>query len=123
MSKKPYDRNMPRKSDVKQNAGSRSANRDTSGERRCYKCDAVGHIARDCGKDAPVIRCYSCGERGHKAPQCPGKLGVAASSIGNAPSTAVKCKGVANTSGRVFTLTQKAAEATPKVVSGTTSSL
>ena len=121
MSKKPYDRNRSEKEDNKQNASSRSVNRDTSGERRCYKCDALGHIAKDCGKEVPGIRCYSCGERGHKAPQCPGKLGVAASSIGNAPSAAAMGKGVATTSGRVFILTQKAAEATPEVVSGTTS--
>ena len=82
----------------------------------------MGHIARGCGKEDPLIRCYSCGERGHKAPQCPGKLGVAASSVGNAPYGAAKGKGVATTSGRVFTLTQKAVGATPKVVSGTTSS-
>ena len=111
------------KSGNNQNTGSRSANRDTSGERRCFKCDAVGHISRDCGKEVPMIRCYSCGEKGHKAPQCPGKLGVAASSTGNAPSAAAKGKGVATTAGRVFTLTEKAAGATPEVVSGTTSSL
>ena len=56
MSKKPYDRTRSGKSDNKQNAGSRSVNRDTSGERRCYKCDAVGHIAKDCGKEVPFIR-------------------------------------------------------------------
>ena len=50
VSKKPYDRNRVGKSDNKQNAGSRSTNRDTFGERRCYKCDAVGDIARECGK-------------------------------------------------------------------------
>ena len=93
------------------------------GERRCYKCDAVGHIARDCGKEVPLIRCYSCGEKGHKSPQCPGKLGVAASSTGNTPSAAAKGKGLATTAGRVFTLTEKAAGATPEVLSGTTSFL
>ena len=80
----------------------------------------MGHIAKDCGKEAPIIRCYSCGERGHKAPQCPGKLGAAASSVRIAPSAATKGKGVANTSERVLTLTKKTAEATLEVVSGTT---
>ena len=83
----------------------------------------MGHISIECGKEAPLIRCYSCGEKGHKAPQCSGKLGVTASSVGNASSAAAKGKGVATTAGRVFTLTDKAARATPEVVSGTTSFL
>ena len=58
---------------------------------------------------------------GHKSPSCPPKQGVAASSVGNAPSVAAKGKGVATASGRVFALTKGDAEATLEVVTGTTS--
>ena len=58
---------------------------------------------------------------GHKSPACPSKQGMAASSVGNAPSAAAKGKGVASTSGRVFALTKRDAEETPKVVTGITS--
>ena len=96
-------------------------NRGPSDDRRCYKCDKVGHIARDCSKEMPHIRFFSCGEVGHKSPACPSKQGVAASSVGNAPSADAKGKGVASTSGRVFALTKGDAEATPEVVTSTTS--
>ena len=85
-------------------------NRNSGEGRRCYRCDEVGHIAKDCDshlKDRFSVKCYSCGERGHIAPYCPKKQNAAASFVGNAPTTLEKGKGVATTSGRVFTLTKK----------------
>ncbi|KAJ3338311.1 hypothetical protein HDU93_009758 [Gonapodya sp. JEL0774] len=46
---------------------------------RCYVCQGVGHISRDCpskgvlGMDggAPGVKCYSCGGVGHLQRNCP----------------------------------------------------
>ena len=119
-SKKPYDRNRYGRADSRQNSESRSVNRGPYDDRRYFKCDKVGHISRDCGKEVPPIRCFSCGEMGHKSPSCPSKQGVAVSSVGNAPSAAAKGMGVTSTSGRVFAQTKGDAETTPEVVTGTT---
>ncbi|XP_015432072.1 PREDICTED: uncharacterized protein LOC107188311 [Dufourea novaeangliae] len=41
---------------------------------RCYNCNKVGHISKDCSKP-PRERgsCYHCGERGHVVKNCPQK--------------------------------------------------
>lgn len=39
-------------------------------DKRCYKCDTVGHLAKDCPSDAEN-KCYTCNEPGHIARDCP----------------------------------------------------
>ncbi|KAL6209459.1 hypothetical protein ACLB2K_020401 [Fragaria x ananassa] len=36
---------------------------------RCYRCDGLGHIARECHK-RKTQACYSCGQVGHLARDC-----------------------------------------------------
>jgi len=36
---------------------------------KCYNCDGVGHIARNCPKD-PIVICFKCGESGHSGYRC-----------------------------------------------------
>ncbi|XP_004309973.1 PREDICTED: uncharacterized protein LOC101299926 [Fragaria vesca subsp. vesca] len=36
---------------------------------RCYRCDGLGHIARECHK-RKTQACYSCGQVGHLAREC-----------------------------------------------------
>lgn len=51
----------------------------TSRQRRCYRCNEVGHLVRDCHLPPPQdrryehdgIKCYNCQAPGHKSPQCP----------------------------------------------------
>ena len=119
-SKKPYDRPKSGREDGRQNGDTRSVNRSSGNTRRCFKCDETGHIAIDCqgSKQDFSVRCFTCGELGHKLPQCPKKHSVAVSFVGNAPSAANKGKGIATTSGRVFALSKKDAEAMPEVVTG-----
>ena len=45
--KKPYDRNQSGKGETKQNSGEQSVNRGSFDGQRCYKCDKLGHIARN----------------------------------------------------------------------------
>ena len=36
---------------------------------KCFNCDGVGHIARNCPKD-PILICFKCGEAGHSGYRC-----------------------------------------------------
>lgn len=48
----------------------RAANLAQREIKRCYKCQAIGHIAKDCSNKG--ILCYCCQKFGnHKAPDCP----------------------------------------------------
>lgn len=36
-----------------------------------FRCDGVGHIARDCSQSASEPSCYNCRKTGHLARDCP----------------------------------------------------
>lgn len=36
-----------------------------------FRCDGVGHIARDCSQSASEPSCYNCRKTGHLARECP----------------------------------------------------
>lgn len=38
---------------------------------RCYKCQKLGHFARNCEKKGGALKCFSCGKMGHIARLCP----------------------------------------------------
>ncbi|KAK6643386.1 hypothetical protein RUM43_004891 [Polyplax serrata] len=40
-------------------------------EERCYHCNEVGHIARDCTQSPSEPSCYNCNKTGHIARNCP----------------------------------------------------
>jgi Zinc knuckle len=52
---------------------------DRNSQVRCYRCDGIGHFARQCGTSvtrSPIpntkrVTCYFCSEPGHIAPHCP----------------------------------------------------
>ena len=40
-------------------------------EKTCFKCQKVGHIARNCrNENSGKFTCFKCGKPGHKAPEC-----------------------------------------------------
>lgn len=45
-------------------------------EERCYRCNDVGHKSRDCDRQKDEISCYNCKERGHLVRDCPTKVDV-----------------------------------------------
>jgi hypothetical protein len=50
----------------------RAANEDT---RKCYNCNEVGHISRDCKKEKKqqTAKCFNCGKPGHQMRECQGE--------------------------------------------------
>lgn len=45
-------------------------------EERCYRCNDVGHKSRDCTREKDQISCYNCKEVGHLVRDCPTKVDV-----------------------------------------------
>jgi cellular nucleic acid-binding protein len=45
-------------------------------EERCYRCNDVGHKSRDCNREKDQISCYNCKEVGHLVKDCPTKVDV-----------------------------------------------
>lgn len=40
---------------------------------RCYRCESINHLAKDC-KETPIgEKCRKCGNEGHKAAECQGE--------------------------------------------------
>jgi len=38
---------------------------------RCYNCGEMGHISKECSKEARPDKCFNCGEKGHHGKDCP----------------------------------------------------
>lgn len=45
-------------------------------EERCYRCNDVGHKSRECNREKDQISCYNCKEVGHLVKDCPTKVDV-----------------------------------------------
>lgn len=45
-------------------------------DERCYRCNDVGHKSRDCNREKDQISCYNCKEVGHLVKDCPTKIDV-----------------------------------------------
>uniref|UniRef100_L7M2X7 Putative e3 ubiquitin ligase n=1 Tax=Rhipicephalus pulchellus TaxID=72859 RepID=L7M2X7_RHIPC len=39
-------------------------------EDRCYRCNGTGHISKDCQHGPDEMSCYNCGKMGHIAREC-----------------------------------------------------
>ena len=55
----------------------------TEDERKCFKCDEAGHIARECPNR--VFSCYSCGGKGHSSNACPDRVCIRCNRTGHTP--------------------------------------
>jgi cellular nucleic acid-binding protein len=59
-----------------------------------FRCDGVGHIARDCSQSASEPSCYNCRKTGHLARDCPderAERGYGGNSGGISSSTCYNC--------------------------------
>lgn len=45
-------------------------------EERCYRCNDTGHKSRDCDREKDQLGCYNCKEKGHLVRDCPTKVDV-----------------------------------------------
>ncbi|UJR25487.1 hypothetical protein I4U23_006833 [Adineta vaga] len=62
---------MNRTNDISDNFvpfGYNSTLRDST--QRCYRCNAIGHIARECSSNNDIRTCYNCGQNGHIRTDC-----------------------------------------------------
>lgn len=59
-----------------------------------FRCDGVGHIARDCSQSASEPSCYNCRKTGHLARDCPderAERGGYGGNIGGSSSMCYNC--------------------------------
>lgn len=56
-----------------------------------FRCDGVGHIARDCTQSASEPSCYNCRKTGHLARECPDERVERGFGGGGSSSTCYNC--------------------------------
>ena len=54
--------------------------------RQCFRCQGIGHFARDCTMRAPRLQCYVCGSTSHRAADCERRFGYNPGNAGRASS-------------------------------------